>query len=110
MCAQTPGNTAGTGFEGVIFISPKRGGPVKPGAANSAPLRDTEFIVRNGAEAVATFKTDAEGKFRVSVPAGHYTVSRANWTGRIGRYGPFEVDVAAGQVSKVQWVCDSGMR
>jgi hypothetical protein len=28
----------------------------------------------------------------------------------IGRYGPFDVDVAAGQMTKVEWQCDTGMR
>lgn len=110
MMAQTPVTTGDTGIEGVILISPTRGGPIRRGEPSSAPLRETEFILRKGEETVATFKTDAEGKFRVSVPPGHYTVSRANWSGRIGRYGPFEVDVATGQISKVQWICDTGMR
>jgi hypothetical protein len=57
-----------------------------------------------------TFKTDAEGKFRVALPPGQYRVSRANWRGRIGRYGPFEVEVAPGEVTTVRWICDSGMR
>lgn len=110
MTAQTPGKSGDTGIEGVISISPTHGGPIRRGEATSAPVRETEFVVHKGEETVATFKTDAAGKFRVSVPPGHYTVSRANWSARIGRYGPFEVDVAAGQVSKVQWMCDSGMR
>ena len=110
MMAQTPATTGDTGIEGVILISPTHGGPIRPGVPSSAPLPETEFIVRKGEETVATFKTDGEGKFRVSVPPGQYTVSRANWSGRIGRYGPFAVDVAAGQISKVQWLCDTGMR
>jgi hypothetical protein len=94
----------------VILVSPARGGPIRAGAANSAPLRETEFVIRRGEETIATFKTDGDGAFRVSVPPGRYTVARADWSGRVGRYGPFEVDVAVGQLTKVQWVCDSGMR
>ena len=60
--------------------------------------------------AVASFKTDDQGHFRVSLPPGHYTVSRKSGQSRIGRFGPFDVDVTAGQVTKVQWSCDSGMR
>jgi hypothetical protein len=85
MMAQTPGTSGETGIEGLILISPTHGGPVRPGVASSAPLRDTEFIVRKAEETIATFKTDAEGKFRVLVPPGRYTVSRANWSGRVGR-------------------------
>lgn len=110
MMAQTPAGTGETGFEGQILSSPTHGGPIRRDSPDSAPLPEMEFIVRRGEETVATFKTDRDGKFRVSVPPGHYTVSRANWSGRIGRYGPFAVDVTAGQFSKVQWVCDTGMR
>ena len=28
----------------------------------------------------------------------------------VGRYGPFEADVTAGQMTKVEWRCDTGMR
>jgi hypothetical protein len=102
--------TAETGFEGVILMSPSHGGPIRPGIANAAPLRNTEFVVANGEETVASFKTDGQGKFHVSLPPGHYVVSRKNWTAKVGRYGPFDVDVAQGEMTKVQWSCDSGMR
>jgi hypothetical protein len=99
-----------TGIEGVILQSPIRGGPIRTGVPSSAPLRETEFIVRKGEETVAKFTTDPEGKFRVLVAPGRYTVSRANWNGRVGRYGPFPVEVATGQIVTVQWMCDTGMR
>jgi hypothetical protein len=44
------------------------------------------------------------------LPAGHYTVSIKERKGKIGRYGPFEVDVVAGEMKKVEWSCDTGMR
>jgi hypothetical protein len=28
----------------------------------------------------------------------------------VGFYGPFEVEIAAGQIKKVQWNCDTGMQ
>ena len=99
-----------TGISGVILVSPSHGGPIRLGVPNTAPLPETEFVVRKGKETAATFKTDQEGKFRVSVPPGHYTVSRANYISRVGSYGPFEVDVVPGRMSQVQWTCDSGMR
>jgi Prealbumin-like fold domain len=110
MTAQTRGSTGDTGIEGTISISPTHGGPSRAEEPGSAPLRDIEFVVRKGEETIATFKTDAEGKFRVSVPPGHYTVSRANWNARIGSYGPFEVEVVPDRMAKVQWSCDTGVR
>src|SRR5206468_114462 len=48
--------------------------------------------------------------FGASVPPGHYKVSIKGKRPGIGRYGPFEVDVAPGKMTRVQWDCDSGIR
>jgi hypothetical protein len=40
---------------------------------------------------------------------GHYSVARKG-QGKIGRCGPFDIDVMNGQITKVEWRCDSGMR
>jgi hypothetical protein len=62
-----------------------------------------------GAE-VASFTTDDQGRFRVSLAAGHYTVSKEGKKRGIGHFGPFPVDVVAGQMTKVAWECDTGIR
>ena len=105
-----PKAEAGTGLEGVIMAGPVRGGPTRQGVPDSRPLPNTEFVVAKENSTVASFKTDEEGRFKVSLPPGHYTVSRKDWKASIGSYGPFEVDVAAGQIKKVQWNCDTGLR
>lgn len=101
--------SANTGIEGVIFVSPSHGGPVRPGVPNTAPVANIAFVVQKGDQPVTSFTTDGEGRFQVSLPPGHYTVSRSNFNSRIGRWR-FEADVVAGQVTKVQWTADSGMR
>jgi hypothetical protein len=103
------GQTA-SGIEGVITISPIRAGPARADAPISRPLANAAFAVENQKGEIASFTTDNEGRFRVSLAPGHYKVSLKGRTSSIGRYGPFEVDVAAGQMTKVQWECDSGMR
>ena len=111
--AQTQPTTtpeSGTGIEGVITVSPIHGGPSRIGIPDSKPLTNAPFIVENEKGAVASFVTDDQGHFRISLPPGHYTVSMKNRKGGIGRYGPFDVDVVAGQVTKVEWHCDTGMR
>jgi hypothetical protein len=105
--AQTPGPSA-SGVEGVISVSPSYGGPVRVDVPNTAPVATTKFVVKKENETVASFTTDAEGRFRISLPPGHYIVVRED-AGRIGRWR-FEVDVVAGEVKKVQWTADSGMR
>ncbi len=107
---QPTAQPAGGGIEGTITISPVRGGPVRQGAATSQPLTDTAFEVKHDGQVVASFQTDANGKFKVMLPPGHYTISRQQKAGAIGSFGPFEVDVSTGKLATVQWECDSGLR
>jgi len=106
----TPKAGPETGLEGVIVAGPVGGGPTKQGVPDSRPVANTEFLVLKENSTVASFKTDDQGRFRISLPSGHYKVSRKDWKASIGSYGPFEVDVAAGQIKKVEWTCDTGIR
>ena len=106
---QTPSGAI-TGIEGVISIGPIKAGPVRADTPISRGLPNATFGVENQTGEIASFITDNEGRFQVSLPPGHYKVSLKGRTSSIGRYGPFEVDVVAGQMTKVQWQCDSGMR
>ena len=108
--AQTQSGS-GTGLEGVITFGPTQAGPIRADALGSKPLANTTFVVENekGAE-VASFTTDEQGRFRVSLAPGHYAVSKKGKKGGIGRYGPFDVDVRADQMTRVTWECDTGIR
>ena len=106
---QTP-SRAETGIEGVITISPAGPGPIRADAPSSLPLANTAFVVENQNGEVASFTTDDQGRFRTLLAPGHYKVSIKGKRLGIGRYGPFEVDVAAGKMTKVEWECDSGIR
>ena len=111
--AQTQPTTtpeSGTGIEGVITVGPTHGGPARIGVPDSKPLASTTFIVENEKGVVTSFVTDDQGRFRISLTPGHYAVSIKDMNPKIGRYGPFDVDVVAGQMTKVAWYCDSGMR
>lgn len=104
------GSSPESGVEGVITISPTRPGPLRRGDPVSKPLPDTVFVVQDGEKRVATFTTDGEGRFRVLLKPGHYTVLREGPKSSAGFFGPFEIDILAGKVTKVEWQCDSGMR
>jgi hypothetical protein len=108
--AQTQSGS-GTGIEGVITFSPAQPGPISADAPSSQPLANTAFVVENekGAE-IASFTTDDQGRFRVALAPGHYTVSKKGKKGGVGRFGPFDVDVRADQMTKVTWDCDTGIR
>ena len=112
LCActgQTP--TGGeSGIEGTITISPARPGPIRADEAASVPLANATFVVENSNGEVASFTTDDQGHFRASLLPGHYKVSLKGRKTTIGHFGPFEVDVASGKMTSVQWECDSGMR
>ena len=104
------GSSPDSGIEGVITISPTRPGPLRRDDPVSKPLPDTVFVVLEGTRTIATFKTGGQGQFRVVLKPGHYTVSREGPKSAAGFFGPFEIDVVAGKITKVEWQCDSGMR
>ena len=108
--AQTPAPSSGTGIEGVISAGPAYGGPARAGMPNSRPLPNTTFVVSGDMGAAAEFTTDETGRFRIALAPGRYSVSIKEKKSAIGRYGPFTVEVTGGQMTKVAWACDTGMR
>lgn len=106
----TPASDPPAGIEGTIIVSPAHGGPSRIDVPDSKPLANSTFVVQSKDRVVAEFTTDDQGHFSVAVAPGHYTVVLKGRRGGIGRFGPFEVDVAAGKTTKVEWQCDSGMR
>jgi len=105
-----PSPEPGTGLEGSISLHGISGGPVKQGVPDSKPLANTTFVVKQGDLTITSFTTDDQGRFRISLPPGHYSISKKDWNSRVGFYGPFPVDITAGQIKKVQWNCDTGMQ
>jgi hypothetical protein len=105
---QTP-SAGESGIEGVITISPANPGPTRVDAA-AMPLANATFGVEKNNGEVTSFITDEQGRFRVSLPPGHYKISLKGRKSSIGRFGPFETDVVAGKMTNVQWECDSGIR
>ena len=107
--AQTP-SPGESGIEGTITIGPANAGPTRIDVPNSVPLANAAFSVENENGAVKSFTTDAQGRFRVSLPPGHYKISMPGRKTGIGRFGPFEADVVEGRMTNVSWECDSGIR
>ena len=106
---QTPSGGE-SGIDGVITISPANPGPTRADAAASVPLANATFAVEKNNAEMTSFVTEDQGRFRVSLPPGHYQISLKGRKSSIGRFGPFEADVAPGKMSTVQWECDSGIR
>jgi len=98
-----------SGIEGIIMVSPSHPGPIRKDVPNAAPAANVTFVVMKGDERVAALTTDAEGRFRLLLPPGHYTVLREDPGARVGHWR-FEAEVKAGEMTTVRWVGDSGMR
>src|SRR5262249_54678657 len=71
---QTPSSEE-SGIEGMITVSPARPGPIRADEPASVPLAKATFVVENNNGQVASFTTDDQGHFWVSLPPGHYKVS-----------------------------------
>lgn len=99
-----------TGLEGTISLGPVQGGPTRQGSSDSRPAANMAFEVKQGGRVMTSFHTDDQGQFRLALKPGHYTISRKDWKAAVGSYGPFEVDVSQGKMTKVHWDCDTGLR
>ncbi len=100
-----------TGLGGVISET-VNAGPTRQGVDDSRPVANGVFLVRKAdASVVGSFTTDNQGRFQISLPPGRYNViKKGERRHGPGYYGPFEVEVRAGEMTKVQWKCDTGMQ
>lgn len=108
MNAQT--TTGASGIEGSATISPTQGGPSRLGKPDSAPMGNTSFRVEVGGATVTTFKTDAQGNFKVDLPPGRYAIRIEKPAMKGPGCGLSDVEVTAGLFKKIQLHCDSGIR
>lgn len=118
--AQTPTSTpapaagsgatgqAGSGIEGVAMM-----GPTCPVERADQPCPDKPFQVTlavfSGSREVARFQTGTDGRFRVDLPPGVYTVKPAV-NAVLPRGASQEVTVVKGQYAVVKMTFDSGIR
>ena len=108
--SSSPDSSSESGVEGVITMSPTRPGPLRRDDPVSKPLAGVGFVIEENDRRVATFTTDDQGRFKVLLKPGRYTVSRDGQKLPAGYFGPFDLEIQKGQLTKVEWNCDSGMR
>jgi len=98
-----------TGIEGQVLI-----GPMCPVVQFGAPCPDQPYqatiavLDKNGRQ-VTQFQSDAQGRFRVSLAPGTYTLRPESSDG-FTRAGEQPVTVAGGQYTQVTIAYDSGIR
>jgi hypothetical protein len=107
--AQTPSQSR-TGIEGVITIGPIGPGPASDVIPSSKPLANASFTVKSENRVIRSFTTNEQGRFQILLEPGHYTVAMNGKKARMWRCGPFDVDVVASKMTKVEWQCDTGLR
>jgi hypothetical protein len=96
-----------TGIEGVIAISPTPPRMSREAVSSPEPLMNAPFNVVKENAVLASFTTDDQGRFQVSVAPGHYTVLQPEKS-QMRQCGPWEADVVAGQMTRVEWYCEMG--
>ena len=99
-----------SGLEGLVTVGPQcpvvREGESCPDLPFAATLE-----LRQAGELVLRFNSDAQGKFRVAVRPGSYSLEPQSPGGRaLPAAGPQPVTVLEGQFSSVAVVYDSGIR
>ena len=109
MAATPTASPLSSGIEGVILVSPSHPGPIRKDQPDAAPAPNITFVVMRDNARITSLTTDSEGRFRLSLPPGHYTVLRDDPGAKIGHWR-FEADVKPGEVTTVRWTADSGMR
>ena len=67
------GHSAETGLRGTVWWGPVKPGPTWLGQSDEAPF-SANFIVFAAGREVARFKSDKQGQFEISLPAGNYTI------------------------------------
>jgi len=108
-CSPLPGQPAGTGIEGQVFI-----GPTCPVVRIDTPCPDRPFqamlsVLNAQGKRVARFQTDADGRFRVSLAPGTYTLAPESSDAMT--HAPQQAfTVVPGQFTKLTVAYDSGIR
>ena len=102
-----------SGIEGRAVISPARPGPTRQGESDTAPYQTTLVVLTSAdSHEMARVQTGSDGRFRISLPPGEYTIGPApdQQFKRFPRGEQQTVRVLPRQFTKVTIGFDSGMR
>ncbi len=111
LAACASATAAQSGITGQVTIGPTCPGPVRPGdtACADKPYQATFSVLSDKGKEVSRFQTDADGRFRVNLAPGSYTLHPVQKN--VFPIAPDQsVTVVAGQYTEVQIMFDSGMR
>jgi hypothetical protein len=72
--AGTPAIADESGIKGKVLRGPAYPGPEIEGEPNEAPFRAAFHVLDSEEDKVARFESDEEGRFKVLLPPGRYTI------------------------------------
>lgn len=100
-----------SGIEGVVTIGPQCPVVRKGVPCPDLPYAATLAVVDAAGREVAVVMSDDDGRYRVALPPGRYTiVPRSPGDSQLPFASPIEVTVAAGAFTKADVAYDSGIR
>jgi hypothetical protein len=98
-----------SGLKGVVTR-----GPITPVCVAEAPCtepaKNVTLIFSRAGHVVGRALTDAQGRYRLRLPAGLYTVRRARSTGIDRKLDPNRARVFARRFARVDFSIDTGIR
>jgi hypothetical protein len=106
------GGSSGSGIEGIVLVGPQCPVERADSPCPDRPLPDAEFRVvkRPSGDVVRTVRSGKDGRFRVALDAGDYTLEPVPGSGGFPFGKPTDVTVRAGAYTNVTVSFDSGIR
>jgi hypothetical protein len=100
-----------SGIEGQVLRTNTKPGPIRQGEPTEVPFSATFRVLDAGGEEVLTFTTDEDGRFKVVLPPGDYTIVPAE-NAPVLRPATQKkpVTVKEGAFTELRLVFDTGMR
>jgi hypothetical protein len=99
----------GSGIEGQVIIGPNCGGPAGSTECADKPYQATITVLDEKGQETLIFQTDAEGRFKVDLAPGVYTL-RPHSEGRFPMAAEQMVTVEVGQYAQIIITYDTGLR
>lgn len=104
-----PGGRTDGILEGTALASPQCPVQIQGRPCPPKPLSAEVTVADPDGRVVATFRTDADGRFSISLPAGSYVLTSSQALSPV-LLTPVTVQVSAGRVTRVRLDFDTGIR
>jgi protocatechuate 3,4-dioxygenase beta subunit len=104
------GGSGSSGIQGKVLLGPMCPVQQVGSPCPDKPIKAEITVTDANGKTVATAHSDADGTYRISLPAGSYTVAAKRPDDSFGFGKPVTVDVSGGTFVQVNLLVDSGIR